>query len=54
LAEIVEIQGKRIEALEDHASLPREDGNSFRPNNPLIDMENKAREEYKNHHTNLT
>jgi hypothetical protein len=55
LAEIVEIQGKRIEALEDYASLPKEDGGEiFRPNNPLIDLENKAREEYKNHQTNLT
>ena len=54
LAEIVEIQGKRIEALEFHASLPREESESFKPNNPLIDLENKAREEYKNHHTNLT
>lgn len=55
LAEIVEIQGKRIEALEDYASLPKE-GNIdiFRPNNPLIDLENKAREEYKKHQTNLT
>jgi hypothetical protein len=54
LAEIIEIQGKRIEALEFHASLPREESESFKPNNPLIDLENKAREEYKNHHTNLT
>lgn len=54
LAEIVEIQGKRIEALEDYASLPKEEGEIFRPNNPLIDLENKAREEYKNHQTNLT
>ena len=54
LAEIIEIQGKRIEALEFHASLPKEENESFKPNNPLIDLENKAREEYKNHHTNLT
>ena len=54
LAEIVEIQGKRIEALEDYASLPKEEGEIFRPNNPLIDLENKAREEYRNHQTNLT
>jgi hypothetical protein len=54
LAEITEIQGKRIEALEFQASLPREESESFKPNNPLIDLENKAREEYKNHHTNLT
>jgi hypothetical protein len=54
IAEITEIQGKRIEALEFHASLPREESESFKPNNPLIDLENKAREEYKNHHTNLT
>lgn len=54
LAEIVEIQGKRIEALEDYASLPKEKGESFKPNNPLIDLEYQAREEYKNHQTNLT
>lgn len=54
LAEIVEIQSKRIEALEDYASLPKEEGEIFRPNNPLIDLENKAKEEYKNHQTNLT
>lgn len=54
LAEIVEIQGKRIEALEFYASLPKEEGESFKPNNPLIELENKAREEYRSHHTNLT
>jgi hypothetical protein len=54
LAEITEIQGKRIEALESHASLPKEESASFKPNNPLIDLENKAREEYESHHTNLT
>ena|SRR4028118_1009903 len=54
LAEISEIHEKRIEALEFHASLPREESESFKPNNPLIDLENKAREEYKGHHTNLT
>ena len=43
-----------IAALEFQASLPREESESFKPNNPLIDLENKAREEYKNHHTNLT
>jgi len=33
LWKIIEIQGKRIEALEDHASLPREEGSkSFQPN----------------------
>ena len=37
LAEIVEIQRKRIEALEDYASLPKEEGEGFKPNNPLID-----------------
>ena len=54
LWKIVEIQGKRIEALEDHASLPREKGKSFQPNNPLIDLEVEARNEYKKHHTDLT
>jgi hypothetical protein len=54
LWKILEIQGKRIEALEDHASLPREEGKSFQPNNPLIDLEVEARNEYKKHHTDLT
>jgi hypothetical protein len=54
LWKIVEIQGKRIEALEDYASLPREEGKSFQSNNPLIDLEVEARTEYKKHHTDLT
>lgn len=54
LWKIVEIQGKRIEALEDHASLPTEESKSFQPNNPLIDLELEAKNEYKKHHTNLT
>lgn len=55
LAEIVEIQSKRIEALEDYASLPKEGHvDIFRPNNPLIELEEKARQDYKNHQTNLT
>jgi|GEM_PF-1333147 len=54
LWKIVEIQGKRIEALEDYVSLPREEGKSFQPNNPLIDLEIEARNEYKKHHTDLT
>ena len=54
LWKIIEIQGKRIEALEDHASLPTEEGESFKPNNPLIDLEIQARNEYRKHHTDLT
>jgi hypothetical protein len=54
LWKIIEIQGKRIEALEDHASLPREEGKSFQPNNPLIDLEVEAKNEYKKYHTDLT
>jgi hypothetical protein len=54
LWKILEIQGKRIEALEDHASLPTEEGKSFQPNNPLIDLEIEARNEYRKHHTDLT
>jgi hypothetical protein len=54
LWKILEIQGKRIEALEDHASLPKEEGNSFQLNNPLLDLENEARTEYKKYHTDLT
>jgi len=54
LWKILEIQGKRIEALEDYASLPREDGKSFQPNNPLLELELEARAEYKKHHTDLT
>lgn len=54
LWKILEIQGKRIEALEDHASLPREESTSFQPNNPLIDLEIEARNEYKKYHTDLT
>ena len=54
LWKILEIQGKRIEALEDYASLPREEGKSFQPNNPLLELELEARTEYKKHHTDLT
>ena len=54
LWKITEIQGKRIEALEDYASLPKEEGKSFQPNNPLIDLESEAKNEYKKHHTDLT
>jgi len=54
LWKIVEIQGKRIEALEDYASLPKEERKSFQPNNPLIDLEVEAKNEYKKHHTDLT
>ena len=54
LWKIIEIQGKRIEALEDYVSLPREEGKSYQPNNPLIDLEVEAKNEYKKHHTDLT
>jgi hypothetical protein len=54
LWKIIEIQSKRIEALEDYASLPKEEGKSFQPNNPLIDLEVEARAEYKKHQTGLT
>ncbi|WP_445173791.1 hypothetical protein [Microcoleus sp.] len=53
LAKIVEIQGKRITALEIHASRT-EDESFFQPNEPLIDLENEAKDEYKKHHTDLT
>lgn len=54
LWKILEIQGKRIEALEDYASLPKEEGKSFQLNDPLIELEVEARNEYRKHHTDLT
>ncbi len=55
LAKIVEIQGKRIRALEVHAVRSKEEnGSQFHPNIALIDLESEAREEYKKHHTDLT
>ena len=55
LAKIIELQGKRIAALENHASLTEDGSESyFQPNEPLIDLENEARDEYKKHHTDLT
>jgi len=54
LAEITEIQGKRIGALELHASRSEDENSYFQINNPLIDLENKARDEYIKHHTDLT
>lgn len=54
LFKMIEIQGKRIEALEDYAALPKEEGKSFHLNSPLIDLEIEARNEYKKHHTDLT
>ena len=54
LEKIVRLQGERITALEDYASNPSDNGESFQPNKPLIDLENEARDEYKKHHTDLT
>ena len=55
LAEVAEIQAKRIEALEKYVSfLSKEESKSFNQNNPLIDMEKKAMEEYRKHNTDLT
>jgi hypothetical protein len=55
LAKIVEIQGKRIRALEIHVSRSKEeDGFQFQANNALIDLERDEREEYKKHQTDLT
>ena len=54
LEKIVRFQGERITALEDYASNPSDNGESFLPNKPLIDLESEAREEYKKHHTDLT
>jgi len=54
LAEIAEIQRKRIDALELHASRTKDENSYFQINNPLIDLEDKAMDEYKKHHTDLT
>jgi hypothetical protein len=54
LAEIAQIQSKRIDALECHASRTKDENSYFQVNDPLIDLENKAMDEYKKHHTDLT
>ena len=56
LATITEIQGQRITALENFyaINLTDESDNFFQPNEPLIELERSAREEYKKHHTDLT
>ncbi len=54
LSKIIEIQGKRIEAIEMHLSLSTKEDENFAINNPLIALEEEAKAEYKKHHTNLT
>lgn len=57
LEKILRIQGERISALERHASTMSSDKNGFgdfQCNEPLIELEQEAREEYKRHQTDLT
>jgi len=55
LAKIVEIQSKRIDDLELYALRSEGEGSfQFQLNNPLIDLENEAKDESKKHHNDLT
>jgi hypothetical protein len=51
---IVELQGLRIGNIEKHLSLPVQERGRFQPSDELLNLENKAMDDYENHHTNLT
>jgi hypothetical protein len=51
---VVELQGLRIGNIEKYLSLPEPERGRFQPSNELINLENKAMDEYESHHTNLT
>jgi hypothetical protein len=54
LADAFEFQSLRISNIEKYLSLPPEERGSFQPSSELINLENKAMNEYEGHHTNLT
>ena len=54
LANAFEFQSLRISNIEKYLSLPPEEKGIFQPSNELINLENKAMDEYEGHHTNLT
>jgi len=54
VADVAEYQGLRIGRIEKHLSLPEGERGRFHPDDELIALENKAMDEYENHHTNLT
>ena len=54
LADAFEFQSLRISNIEKYLSLPPEERGSFQPSSELINLENKAMDEYEGHHTNLT
>ena len=54
LADAFEFQSLRVSNIEKYLSLPPETRGNFQPSNELINLEQKAMEEYEGHHTNLT
>jgi hypothetical protein len=51
---VVELQSLRIGNIEKYLALPAQERGRFQPSDELISLENKAMDEYENHHTNLT
>jgi len=54
VADAVEYQGLRTGRIEKYLSIPEQERGKFYPDEELINLENKAMDEYENHHTNLT
>jgi len=54
LANVAEFQSLRIGNIEKYLSIPEEERGKFLPSNELINLKNKAMNEYESHHTNLT
>ena len=50
--QIIKLPGKRITVMETY--LAKEDGNNYQVNAELIELEEEALEDYKNHDTKLT
>jgi len=53
LINIVQIQDARLDNIEKHLSIPQENRGVFPPNDGLNNLEQKALDEYKEHHTNF-
>jgi hypothetical protein len=54
IADVAEYQSLRVGRIEKYLSLPEQERGKFHADDELINLENKAMEEYENHHTNLT
>jgi len=54
IVDLLEIQAERTQNIERHLSMPENERGSFQVEQGLVNLESKALDEYKKHHTNLT